>query len=401
MHAKSWELAAGDEAALIVGRQDTVRLQANSVSCVDAIMLKDPGGKELKVDWKTTRPDELEVRLPLQGTSPGPMTLLVRQYGNSEPETIQIQTFADAGRVDGFSIHSGDIVGILKGNRLDEVAKLSFKNKVFVPGELTSNHGIDELPMVAQDPSAVIALKPERGVAVKVTLKDGRVLASFGSVDGPRPAVTLLNMQVQPSPSSIESNIQLSHPTELPQDSILTFSLRTQSPAAFARDENIEITTGDETSTATLSFANGGVVLENSQVAVATLNPVKAFGGAAFGPLQFRVNSKGVVGDWQPLANLVRLPTLKALKCPATPELACKLSGSNLFLIDSISDDPQFTRAVKVPDGFLGNALPVPHPQGGSLYVKLRDNPSVINSTTLMAQEVPSAAQESGAPQTP
>jgi hypothetical protein len=400
VHAKSWELAAGDEAALIVGRQDTVRLQANSVSCVDAIMLKDPGGKELKVDWKTTRPDELEVRLPLQGTSPGPMTLLVRQYGNSEPETIQIQTFADAGRVDGFSIHSGDIVGILKGNRLDEVAKLSFKNTLFVPGELTSNHGIDELPMVAQDPSAVIALKPERGVAVKVALKDGRTLASLGSVDSPRPAVTLLNMQVQPSPSGIDSNIQLSHPTELPQDAILTFSLRTQSPAAFARDENIEIAAGDETSTV-LSFANGGVVLENSQVAVATLNPAKAFGGAAFGPLQFRVNSKGVVGDWQPLANLVRLPTLKALKCPASPELACKLSGANLFLIDSISDDPQFTRAVKVPDGFLGNALPVPHPQGGSLYVKLRDNPSVINSTTLMAQEVPSAAQETGAPQTP
>jgi len=212
----------------------------------------------------------------------------------------------------------------------------------------------------------------------------------------------LLNMQVQPSPSGIESNIQLSHPTELPQDAILTFSLRTQSPAAFARDENIEITTGDETSTATLSFANGGVILENSQVAVATLNPAKAFGGAAFGPLQFRVNSKGVVGDWQPLANLVRLPTLEALKCPATPELACKLSGANLFLIDSISDDPQFTHAVKVPDGFLGNALPVPHPKDASLYVKLRDNPSVINSTTLVAQEVPSAIQpERGVPQIP
>jgi hypothetical protein len=387
VHAKSWELAAGDEAALIVGRQDTVRLQANSVSCVDAIMLKDPGGKELKVDWKTTRPDELEVRLPLQGTTPGPMTLLVKQYGDADPDPIQIHTFADAGRIDGFSIHSGDIVGMLKGNRLDEVANLSFKNNVFVPGELTSNHGIDELPMVAQDPATVSGLKPERAIAVKVTLKDGRILTSVGGVEAPRPVVTLLGMQVQTSPSGIESNIQLSHPSELPQDAILTFSLRTQSPAAFARDENIEITTGEETSTATLSFANGGVMLENSQVAVATLNPAKAFGGAAFGPLQFRVTSKGVTGDWQPLANLVRLPMLKALKCPATQELACKLSGSNLFLIDSISDDPQFAHAVKVPDGFLGNALPVPHPTGGVLYVKLRDDPSVINSTTVLAQE--------------
>src|SRR5882724_1240284 len=78
VHAKSWELAAGDEAALIVGRQNTIHLQADSVSCVDAIMLKDPGGKQLKVDWKTTRPDEVEIKLPLQGTSPGAMTLLVR-----------------------------------------------------------------------------------------------------------------------------------------------------------------------------------------------------------------------------------------------------------------------------------------------------------------------------------
>src|ERR1700744_1436353 len=394
VHAKSWELAAGDEAALIVGRQDTVRLQANSVSCVDAIMLKDPGGKELKVDWKTTRPDEVEVRLPLQGSAPGPLTLLVKQYGNSEPDPVQIQTFADAGRVDGFSIHAGDIVGILKGNRLDEVANLNFKNYVFVPGELTSSHGVDELPMVAQDPPSVGLLKPERGLAVKVTLKDGRVLNAVGTVDAPRPSVTLLGMQGQSSPSGIESNIQLSHPSELPQDAVLTFSLRTQSPAAFARDENIEITAGDETSTATLSFANGGVMLENSQVAVATLNPSRAFGGAAFGPLQFRVNAKGVVGDWQPLANLVRLPMLKALKCPATAELACKLSGSNLFLIDSISDDPQFAHAVKVPDGFLGSALPVPHPKGGPLYVKLRDNPSVINTTMLLAQEVPPSPDE-------
>jgi len=394
VHAKSWELAAGDEAALIVGRQDTVHLQADSVSCVDAIMMKDPGGKELKVDWKTTRPDEVEIKLPLQNATPGTMTLFVRQYGDNQPDPISIHTFADAGRMDGFSIHAGDIVGMLKGNRLDEVASLSFKNSVFVPGELTSNHGIDELPMVAQDPTSVSSLKPERGIATKVTLKDGRVFSSLSTVDAPRPAVTLLGMSVQPSASSHESNIQLAHPSELPQDAILTFSLRTQSPAAFAHDENIEVTTSDESSSAVLNFNNGGVMLENSQVAVATLNPAKVFGGAAFGPLQFRVNSKGVVGDWQPLANLVRLPVLKELKCPATPELACKLSGSNLFLIDSISEDPQFVHAVKVPDGFLGAALPVPHPKNGSLFVKLRDDPSVVNATTLTAQEIPTSPDE-------
>ena len=201
-------------------------------------------------------------------------------------------------------------------------------------------------------------------------------------------------MWTRTTPRRTGVTIQLAHPSELPQDAILTFSLRTQSPATFAHDENIEVTTSDESSSAVLSFNNGGVMLENAQVAVATLNPAKVFGGAAFGPLQFRVNSKGVVGDWQPLANLVRLPILKELKCPATPELACKLSGSNLFLIDSISDDPQFAHPVKVPDGFLGAALPVPHPKGGSLYVKLRDDPSVVNSTRITAQEIPPSPDE-------
>jgi hypothetical protein len=391
VHAKSWELAAGDEAALIVGRQDTIHLQADSVSCVDGIMLKDPGGKQLKVDWKTTRPDEVEIKLPLQDATPGMMTLLVTQYGNNQPEPVSIQTFADAGRIDGFAIHSGDIVGILKGNRLDEVVSLMFKGNVFVPGELTSNHGVDELPMVARDPSSAAALKPERGVAAKVTLRDGRVFPLFGTVDLPRPAATLLGMNVQSSASSHDSNIQLAQ-SELPQDATLTFSLRTQYPAAFAHDEIIEVATGDESSTATLSFNNGGVMLENSQVAVASLNPAKAFGGAAFGPLQFRVNAKGVAGDWQPLANLVRLPILRDLKCPATQELACKLSGSNLFLIDSVSADPKFAQSVKVPDGFLGSALPVPHPTNGSLYVKLRDDPSAVNSTSLVTEEIPASA---------
>ncbi len=90
----------------------------------------------------------------------------------------------------------------------------------------------------------------------------------------------------------------------------------------------------------------------------------------------------------------MRLPVLKDLTCPATPELACKLSGSNLFLVDSVSSDPQFNHPVQVPDSFPGYALPVPHPAGGQLYVKLRDDPSVINLASLDAQQLPPSADE-------
>jgi hypothetical protein len=112
--------------------------------------------------------------------------------------------------------------------------------------------------------------------------------------------------------------------------------------------------------------------------------------------LKFRVNLKGVAGDWQPLANLVRLPMLTELTCPASTELACQLTGTHLFLIDSVSGDAQFSHPVTVPDGFLGVALPVPHPSAGSLYIKLRDNPEVVNPIRLAVQSLPAPFDDSG-----
>ncbi len=388
-HAKSWELAAGDEDALVVGRQDTVHLRADSVSCVDGIMLRDPAGKELKTEWKTVKPNELEVKLPLKEAQPGAMTLLVTQYGASQPLPIAIQTFSEASHFEGFSIHAGDSQGTLQGSRLDEVASLSIRGIVFLPGELSTRNGGDQLQMIAQEPQAAAALKQERSIAAKVILKDGRVLPLAAAVDGPRPRVQLIAKSAQPSSAGMYSNIQLADPGELPQDATLTFAVRTQWPAVFSRDESIEVATSDDSSATVLNFINGGITLETSQVAVATLNPSKSFGASAFGPLQFRVVSKGIAGDWQPLGDLVRLPVLKNLTCPSTPEQACKLSGSNLFLVDSVSNDIGFTHPVQVPDGFLGSSLPVPHPAAGPLYVKLRDDPSVINPTTLETLQLP------------
>jgi hypothetical protein len=387
--AAAWQLAAGDEAALIVGRQDTVHLRADSVSCLDTIMMKDPAGKELKTDWKQLKPDEVEVKLPLQEAEPGAMILLVNEYGLAQPQPINVQTFADAGRFDGFELHAGDAQGILRGSRLDEVASLALKGFVFQAGELSSRPGGEELPMTAQDAQAAAELKSERAVVAKVALKDGRILTLKTAVDAARPRVALIGRSVQPSPLAGSSNIQLADPGELPQDATVVFSIRTQTPAVFSHDETIDVATGDESFTSSLSLANGALALENSQVIVATFNPAKAFGPSAYGPLKFRVNAKGVAGDWQSLANLVRLPLLKTLDCPQTPEVACRLSGANLYLIDSVSGDAGFAKPVVVPDGFLGAALPAPHPSAGTLYLKLRDNPQVINPAALSVRQIP------------
>jgi hypothetical protein len=79
----------------------------------------------------------------------------------------------------------------------------------------------------------------------------------------------------------------------------------------------------------------------------------------------------------------VRIPTLKEIRCPESPDKQCRLSGSNLFLIDSVASDPQFTHAISVPVGFADSTLSVPRPNGTLLYIKLRDNAATVDSLVL------------------
>ncbi|MEP7243122.1 MAG: hypothetical protein ABI885_05490, partial [Gammaproteobacteria bacterium] len=241
------------------------------------------------------------------------------------------------------------------------------------------------LPLQQFEPGSMTLLVSQYGSA-EPQLVELRAVA----VSAPRPSVDLLAKSVQSAARSNGNNIRLASEHQLPQDAQLVFSVRAKSPATFARDESIEIATEDEAFATALTLANRGLTLANARVAVATFDPAKAFGFSAFGPLKFRVVLAGVPGDWQALATLVRLPELQALQCPASPEKACKLTGANLFLVDSVSGDREFKESVQVPEGFPGRALPVPHPGKGGLYLKLRDDPSVINSATLLAEKLPS-----------
>ena len=394
VHAQNWELAVPEEGALIVGRDKTVRLKAGSVSCLDNVLLKGADGTEFAADWKAVKPNEVEVTLPLQTAKPGAMTLLVSQYGGSQAQTVPLHAFSEAAHLDSFSLRAGDSQGVLKGSRLDQVSGLVIQGVEFVPGKLETTQGNDTLGMVTRDTQPVATLKQGDVATAKVLLNDGRTIAVNTLISAPRPRVTLIGKSMQPSASSSESNIELANADELPQDAKLTFSVRAQTPATFVRDEQIEVAMADESASTTLSIANGGITLENSRVAVATLDPTKALGSSAFGPLLFRTVVNGVTGDWQPLATLVRLPVLRELKCPASPELACKLSGSSLFLVDAVSSDADFAHAVQVPDGFPGYSLPVPHPNNGLLYVKLRDDPTVVSRATLTTQQLPPTPEE-------
>ena len=378
-----WSIPSAEESALIVGREDTFHLQAPGAVCVDDVNVQDAQGREIKAAWKPTKPEELEIKIALKDQSAGPLKLRLHQFGLAHPDELPVQAYSEAAHLDSFVINAGDAQGTLKGSRLDEVERFELKGARFLPAKLTRANEQDELRVTIKEASPP-ALQPKERLVARVALKDGRVLELPTTVEDPRPKVTLVSKNIRPG--TTQSAISLGSQDELPLDGQISFLLKTEIPNRFSRNEKIEVATADESFSAVLSFADGGLVLRDSESLVATLEPLKSFGPSAFGPLQFRpVNSEGGKGDWQPLAVLVRLPVLKEIRCPASPDKPCQLSGVNLYLIDSVASDPQFTHTAPVPTGFLDATLSVPHPSETGLYLKLRDDPSAVSTATLPA----------------
>jgi hypothetical protein len=399
-----WQLVEDDQQSLIAGRDDLVHIETENAACVDSILLQKPTGETVKADWKSTGPNQVAVTLPLKKVKPGTLKLLVKEYGNKEPDTVLLQAFAQASHLDSFTLHAGDLSGVLKGSHLEDVKELTLNGVRFKPAPLPSTENADELPLITSDVKAANVLKEGEASTARVVLNDGRILSLETTVASPRPKVTLIGKSAQPSASSTANNLQLADPDELPQSAQLTFSIHAQVPVSFSGEEKIEVGTVHGAYLTTLTLTSG-LTLEDSQVAVATLDTGKAFAASAYGPLRFRVIENGVASDWQPLATLVRLPLFGDLKCPDSPDQLCKLTGSKLFLVDSVSNDPQFTHPIQVPEGFPGYVLPVPHPIGGQLYVKLHDDPSIVNSVVFPAEGLPSSAGATSAasqkPQSP
>jgi hypothetical protein len=388
--AQTWNLASGDSTDVIVGRADTVHLHADSVSCLDEITLVDAAAKTHKVEFKKSGASDVELTLPLQDVQAGDLTLRLRQFGGTDAQTLALHAYAQAAHLESFEIHAGDNEGVLRGNRLDEVKLLSFGGLQFSPGTLTTRDGHDELPMQAQSGSDTRTLNAGDG---QVTLGDGRVLDVKVAVDSPRPSAALISKTVEWPGSGDENAIQLKKESEVPLEAHLTFSLRAQTPAGFTHDEKLEVATTDGSFSAVLGVGTGDVMLEGRRIAVVNLDPSKTLGASAFGPMQFRRIVQGTAGEWAPLATLVRLPKLSGVDCPAQPDGECSLMGSNLFLLESVSADADFAHVTHVPDGFTQPVLLVPHPAQGRLYVKLRDDPAVVNVAMLNVKtEPPSAA---------
>lgn len=381
--AAAWKLTEGEAASLIAGREDAVRLEGGDATCLSDVLLEVPGRPAVSVPWKAADPGKLEIKLPLANVAAGPLALRFPQHGRPDGDRLDLVAYADAGRLDAFVLHAGDAQGSLAGGRLDLVESLTLRGVEFRPTAFASSKGHDELKLAAVDAERAMAWHAGDTGRARVALKDGRVLSLDVEIAPPRPSASIVSRSVQRVADASALPIEMSSPDVLPLDGKLSFSLRAQAPATFTRDDRIEVATDDESVSTALTLAAGSLALQSHRIAVASLEPAGALGASAFGPLKYRRVSGGVAGDWQPLVTLVRLPRLGSLSCGAGA--ACTLAGERLFLIEAVSATPGFETPTLVPEGFTGGELSVAPPGGDRLYVRLRDDPSVVGTLPIRA----------------
>ena len=301
-----------------------------------------------------------------------------------KPDKITLTAYSEAASFDKLKLSAGDSEAALTGNRLDEVAKVTLNGITWTPTDLRRVQDLDQLKLNAIEDTS--RLEPGKRYTAKVQLRDGRELKVPVSVEPPRPQVTLLSKGTQDEASADPSPVRLGSSNDLPIERRLVFFFKSRMPANFPRDEKVEVAAADNSFHTTLSVSDGTLVLEDASTALGIVEPLAQFGSSAFGPLQARaISAEGTPGEWIPLGTLVRLPGFKELHCPRNPARPCSLTGTDLFLAESVSASPDFDNAVDVPMDFTGTQLAVPHPVNGMLYLKLRDDPETVQTLALSA----------------
>jgi hypothetical protein len=102
-----WTLAAWDQSALVVGREDTLHLEGESSLCVDRVEAQT-GDRQETLAWKSAKPEMLEVAVPMKDAAPGPVTLRIFQFGLEKPDSLPMTAYAEAASLDRLTLSAGD-----------------------------------------------------------------------------------------------------------------------------------------------------------------------------------------------------------------------------------------------------------------------------------------------------
>ena len=391
-----WRLASADQSSLVVGRNDTLHFVGENSVCVDKVEMQMGDAVPVSLAWNSTKAHDLEVAIPSEAIAPGPAVISVYQIGIAKPDRIALVAYGAAAALSSVSLYSGDSTVVMRGTRLDEVAKAQINAIALAPAALNHVDNLDELSMSSTTPTS--GLETGQSYVAQVELKDGRTMKAPVTVYPPRPQIAVLSKGVQQSASAPSTNVQLGSSDDLPVTGHLVFFLQSKEPQSFPRDEKVELAGQDSSFDTVLSLGDGSLMLEDAHTAVATLETMARLGSSAFGPVRVRaVAADGATGNWLPLGTLVRLPGFTDLLCPRATAKPCMLSGSNLFLASGFAASPGFENAVEVPAEFTGTQLVVPHPSNGVLYLKLRDDPATVQTLTLPVTTI-AASQSASLP---
>jgi len=234
-----WALASSDQTALVVGREDELHIEGQNSQCVDRLQIRFSSGDPVKLAWKSPRPETLDVVIPMKDAAPGPATLEIYQFGLKQPDALPLNAYAEAASLDRLSLSAGDKDALLKGTRLDDVAKVEMNGITWTPAGLTRVQDADQLTMTASGSTS--NLDPGKRTFAKVLLRDGRQLKVAVDVATARPQVELLSKASQEDTTAAPSVVHLGSADDFLLQDRLVFFLRSRVPANFPRNEKVEV----------------------------------------------------------------------------------------------------------------------------------------------------------------
>jgi hypothetical protein len=380
---KDWKIVGDPQ--LLAGQDSKFTLKADGTACVEHIALSPAPGandaKEVDVSYAPAKTDggkpekdALALSVSLKTIQPGGYSLCIKQYGDENEAHLPLTAYNADIKLDKLTIHAGDHIAVLTGKGLGSLVSLELDGQTFTPAA-----GSDDATTHLE---ARADVTPKDGDEAKAKLKDGRVLPIKVTAEAARPSLKLVSMNSSRAEDGGALPVVLGGKDEIPLHGKLTFVVTTTE--VFPRAQKIEVATANEGVKTTLSLADNNLVLQDEHTAVVTLNPFKAFGQSAFGPLAMRpIAADGSTGDWTRLGILVRTPEISAVNCAADAP-TCTVDGKNLFLVQAFGADQSFAKAADVPTGFAQGEFTVPTPADGTtLYLKLRDDPSSAASVKL------------------
>jgi hypothetical protein len=375
---KDWKIIDGQK--LMAGQDNKLTLKGDGTACVQHVALASEKDKDVDVNFKPAdgkdAKDTLALDVSLKTVQPGGYSLAIKQYGDKDAAKVPLTAYNAGIKFDEIKIHGGDDSFVMTGQGLKDVVSVEVGKQTFTP----AGDGNDDKTVHLH---AGAGVSPENGSEATVKLRDGRTMPVKVSAEAARPTLKLVSFKATAQQKDGAMPVTLGGKDDIALDGKLTFVVQTKE--VFPRTQTIEVATDHEAVKTTLSLTANTLVLQDDHTAVATLDPLKAFGESAFGKLAMRpVAADGTFGEWTGLGVLVRSPKITAIHCTTADAPTCTVDGSSLFLVQAFSAGKDFSKPTEVPTGFADGNITVPTPADGTtLYLKLRDDPSALATVTL------------------